>query len=73
MLDHLSMAWELRWKFYLNRAPKSNVRTEEFSLVPAVPTKNQVLTSDTFLIIYIQFQTIGSGIICVCISIYVTF
>ncbi|KAF6991028.1 hypothetical protein CFC21_008158 [Triticum aestivum] len=42
MLDHLSMAWELRWKFCPDQAPKSNVGTEEFSLVPAVPKRNQL-------------------------------
>ncbi|VAH09133.1 unnamed protein product [Triticum turgidum subsp. durum] len=42
MLDHLSMAWELRWKFCPDQAPKFNVGTEEFSLVPAVPKRNQL-------------------------------
>uniref|UniRef100_R7WG20 Serine/threonine-protein kinase ATM n=1 Tax=Aegilops tauschii TaxID=37682 RepID=R7WG20_AEGTA len=42
MLDHLSMAWELRWKFCPDQAPKSNVGTEEFNLVPAVPKRNQL-------------------------------
>lgn len=42
MLDHLSMAWELRWKFCPDQARKSNVGTEEFSLVPAVPKRNQL-------------------------------
>jgi ataxia telangiectasia mutated family protein len=44
MLDHLSVVWELRWKLGLNRTPKSYAGTEEFSLVPAVPASNQVLT-----------------------------
>ena len=44
MLDHLSMGWALRWKFCPDQAPKFNVGTEEFSLVPAVPKRNQVLT-----------------------------
>ena len=44
MLDHLSVVWELRWKHSLNQTPKSYVGTEEFSLVPTVPTSNQVLT-----------------------------
>jgi ataxia telangiectasia mutated family protein len=44
MLDHLSVVWELRWKLGLNQTPKSYGGTEEFSLVPAVPTSNQVLT-----------------------------
>jgi hypothetical protein len=55
MLDHLSMAWELRWKFCPDRAPKSNVGTEEFSLVPAVPKRNQVLTLS---LSYIDMKTI---------------
>uniref|UniRef100_A0ACD5TS08 Uncharacterized protein n=1 Tax=Avena sativa TaxID=4498 RepID=A0ACD5TS08_AVESA len=42
MLDHLSVVWELRWKLGLNQTPKTYVGTEEFSLVPAVPTSNQL-------------------------------
>lgn len=42
MLDHLTMVWDLRWKIYHNETPKSYVGTDEFSPIPAVPTRNQL-------------------------------
>uniref|UniRef100_A0A0E0JD53 Serine/threonine-protein kinase ATM n=1 Tax=Oryza punctata TaxID=4537 RepID=A0A0E0JD53_ORYPU len=42
MLDHLTMAWDLRWKFCPNQTSKSYVGTEDFSPVPTVPTRMQL-------------------------------
>ncbi|KAG8053690.1 hypothetical protein GUJ93_ZPchr0001g32148 [Zizania palustris] len=42
MLDHLTMAWDLRWKFCTNQTSKSYVGTEDFSPVPTVPTRMQL-------------------------------
>jgi ataxia telangiectasia mutated family protein len=42
MLDHLTMAWDLRWKFCLNQTSKSYVGNKDFSPVPTVPTRMQL-------------------------------
>uniref|UniRef100_A0A0D9UVU7 Serine/threonine-protein kinase ATM n=1 Tax=Leersia perrieri TaxID=77586 RepID=A0A0D9UVU7_9ORYZ len=42
MLDHLTMVWDLRWKFYPNQTSKSYVGTKDFSITPTVPTMMQL-------------------------------
>uniref|UniRef100_J3KVN7 Serine/threonine-protein kinase ATM n=1 Tax=Oryza brachyantha TaxID=4533 RepID=J3KVN7_ORYBR len=42
MLDHLTMVWDLRWKFCPNHTSKSYVGTKDFSPVPTVPTRMQL-------------------------------
>ncbi len=50
MLDHLTMAWDLRWKFCLNQTSKSYVGNKDFSPVPTVPTRMQVCFTSVVVI-----------------------
>ncbi|KAK3160101.1 hypothetical protein QOZ80_1BG0055200 [Eleusine coracana subsp. coracana] len=46
MLDHVTMVWDLRWNAFQNQTSKSCLVTQEFSLVPTVPTGVQLRLLD---------------------------
>lgn len=54
MLDHLGMAWDLRWKPLLQKEERSDLQPQKKFLDPIIPTKVQVFLLPSFIQYNIQ-------------------